>query len=673
MQSHSTRQISCKRCQKRKIKCSRTFPCVNCTTTGVPCEFRNDGARKFPISRDYVESLETQVANFEHFLAQLKATPAGRQRDAMIDDLQLTDHHDQSSQHASSANDSQPGREVEVGHGHLVDRTMSERTSPASWNDQAVLLPGGMDANLVYHGPTSIYSGVLGTSETETRHSQGENASELIALFFRWQYPQFMFIDREAFILDFRTGTFGGQFCSSALVHAISSIGALMTPPSPGSAAASSATVCGEESRNHAEAATRILLGPGLSTPHTTSVQALLCCGFYEIGQGNFSQGWLYSGMAFRMGQDLGFQRDPGVWERFRSPENDPLALQKEFHRRIYWGCYISDKFFSLFLGRPCFMHELDSDVEPSRPKPQEPIFRDWLLERGLGHLHEQTPVVPKYTLVFNKQIEIGTIIREGLTMLYSPKRWSTTGDQPANLSLSTINAKLLRFKEHLPAEMRLKEWTSLSELVPPHLAVMHVLYHSTLIAFNRPFLHIGQPRPTEEPSSISRSSGSSEPAHMCIESAERILHILKRFKAQHELRNAPLTLVHGAISAVSALLAVYSLRGGPGMQQLGDQSTAANLETATQSGAVHDNTTTLVNAFSMLLGDLQSTWPIAGKALQRLNKVVRTNGKEMSTPSNPISTFHQEDAIGLDNFHDFIWGSSLISGENLGNNDISI
>ncbi|KAJ1323409.1 hypothetical protein MN608_11564 [Microdochium nivale] len=50
-----------------------------------------------------------------------------------------------------------------------------------------------------------------------------------------------MFIDREAFILDFRSRAFGGQFCSTAK---------------------------------------SLLFGPGMSTPYTTSVQALLCCGF---------------------------------------------------------------------------------------------------------------------------------------------------------------------------------------------------------------------------------------------------------------------------------------------------------------------------------------------------------------------------------------------------------
>jgi hypothetical protein len=91
-------------------------------------------------------------------------------------------------------------------------------------------------------------------------------------------------------------------------------------------------------------------------------------------------------GMAFRMGQDLGFQRDPKNW----SDDLDSLSTptDNEFRRRIYWGCYISDKhvsqssitrlllilfrLFSLFLGRPTVMHENDSDVENSHPIPYD-------------------------------------------------------------------------------------------------------------------------------------------------------------------------------------------------------------------------------------------------------------------------------------------------------------
>lgn len=47
--------------------------------------------------------------------------------------------------------------------------------------------------------------------------------------------------------------------------------------------------------------------------------------------------------MAFRMGQGLGFQRDPETWIR-PGARGRVVSEQQEFRRRIYWGCYISDK-----------------------------------------------------------------------------------------------------------------------------------------------------------------------------------------------------------------------------------------------------------------------------------------------------------------------------------------
>lgn len=51
------------------------------------------------------------------------------------------------------------------------------------------------------------------------------------------------------------------------------------------------------------------------------------------------------------MAQDLGFQNDPVNWVSLDLTivTNEDV----EIRRRIYWGCYISDKLISLILGRP--------------------------------------------------------------------------------------------------------------------------------------------------------------------------------------------------------------------------------------------------------------------------------------------------------------------------------
>lgn len=95
-----------------------------------------------------------------------------------------------------------------------------------------------------------------------------------------------MFIDREAFVKEFEVNPIDSEFCSAPLVHAGCAIGALMSPE-PGIKALAA---------GFAELAESYLTSHGLSNPRLTSVQALLCCAYYEVGKGNLSKGWQLSG-----------------------------------------------------------------------------------------------------------------------------------------------------------------------------------------------------------------------------------------------------------------------------------------------------------------------------------------------------------------------------------------
>jgi hypothetical protein len=68
------------------------------------------------------------------------------------------------------------------------------------------------------------------------------------------------------------------------------------------------------------------------------------------------------------MAQDLGFQKDAETWMTVDQP-GDGLDVI-ELHRRIYWGCYISDKLISLILGRPVHLLINESDVHELKTQP---------------------------------------------------------------------------------------------------------------------------------------------------------------------------------------------------------------------------------------------------------------------------------------------------------------
>ncbi|KAI4602593.1 hypothetical protein KJ359_007809 [Pestalotiopsis sp. 9143b] len=128
-------------------------------------------------------------------------------------------------------------------------------------------------------------------------------------------------------------------------------------------------------------------------------------------------------------------------------------------------------------------MHESDADVKASQPQRQSPIFNNWAEGHGLAHLKDSIPIAPRLADVFNKQVEISQIIREGLSAVHAPGQRLTQDWE--SIALNGIDSKLARFKENLPPVMRLKQWSSLLEPVQPHLAALqaqHGLSNGSLI-----------------------------------------------------------------------------------------------------------------------------------------------------------------------------------------------
>lgn len=69
---------------------------------------------------------------------------------------------------------------------------------------------------------------------------------------------------------------------------------------------------------------------------------------------------------------NLGLHIDRGI-----QATTDCKALEEiEIRRRLFWGAFISEKLQSLYLGRPFFIHEIDTQV---------PKVRVLVLKRAAG------------------------------------------------------------------------------------------------------------------------------------------------------------------------------------------------------------------------------------------------------------------------------------------------
>lgn len=292
------------------------------------------------MSHKYLSALEARLAYFESFIQKLK-NASSEQRDILLAEIVLEDHLVTKSS-SDREPDSAPAVIADISH------TLSLRPGP-----------GGTQQ---FHGPTSIYVSPDATNSPDYRYERPSHlygsidpaapsmdgfailrlASALgidealvqnsLPLFFLHQYPLCMFVYREAFLSDYYSNTYGGRYWSYPLVYAMCALGA---PHSERKEIRSKTLLL-------AKCAWEIVLTHCLTRPGPTTIQALLCLAFHEIGQGNASQGWLFSGMAFRMGQDIGFHQDPSQWLL----QDHSIAAPEDIliRRRIYWGSYLADK-----------------------------------------------------------------------------------------------------------------------------------------------------------------------------------------------------------------------------------------------------------------------------------------------------------------------------------------
>ncbi|KAJ6160561.1 hypothetical protein N7470_003957 [Penicillium chermesinum] len=91
------------------------------------------------------------------------------------------------------------------------------------------------------------------------------------------------------------------------------------------------------------------------------TIQTLLLMSAQECGRGNRTQAWLYSGMAFRLLDDLGISIDSRKYSGSAQLSDEDI----EIRNRLFWSCYFWDKIVSLYFGRsPTMQH---SRVSPPR------------------------------------------------------------------------------------------------------------------------------------------------------------------------------------------------------------------------------------------------------------------------------------------------------------------
>ena len=422
-------------------------------------------------------------------------------------------------------------------HLSLVDE-LAEVTSQLNVDD---------DGEMHYYGPTSnlhltpnvaVASSARGSfSPTESSPpadqikyseymlSSDELESHLLSLYWAYQHPYFYLLSRTLFERDMAAAKadYGNIKYFSPLLYNAMLAHATHISDRPNMKA------LGDELFLKA----RRLVEIEAEKPTVTTVQALMLLGSREAGCGRDSGlGWLYSGMSFRMALDLGLHMSCSKLVqsgRMSQDEADVRAI-------TFWSCCIFDRGWSAYLGRPEFIPAYAVRNAPRPTINPKEEFCNWLADAQLQI--ECAIAQPVHVFTAAQQIKdvtenLGSVIRS----LYTATSLGISVDY---VTIVTDNQlRLLSWYRELPAHLELP--LEDSDHIPlPHVLLMHMMYHTTMILLFRPFISGKLCKHLME---------TTSPANICRTSANSVVQLLQTYLATHGLRKIANIVVHIAIT----------------------------------------------------------------------------------------------------------------------------
>lgn len=246
----------------------------------------------------------------------------------------------------------------------------------------------------------------------------------------------------------------------------------------------------------------RVSLGMAtLQQSSIPTIQALLQQSAREIVFGRSSQGWLYSGMAFRMAFDMGIHLPSDKLQTFvksLSPEDI------EIRKRLFWSCYTWDKIISLYLGRmPAFT--------PSTEEVPLSFMDDYSDKELWAPYYGETPApenvaASNYPPVqgfvvscFKHLCKLCVILNDLMHDIYSS---SATARRSAEIYEQSPEGRSANEDPFIKIARDLRDWwislpghlriapDQMPSLAPPvHIMSLNLMYHTTLILLHRPVL----------------------------------------------------------------------------------------------------------------------------------------------------------------------------------------
>lgn len=528
---------ACIQCRNRKIRCNpgTAEQCEYCAKVNLPCKKVADRRRERLSSVDEfilkIELYESVFEKLRHNLAAssdiLDALGEGR-----LPDLDLGNKSSRDSE-KNSEKDSQKDSDTDDRPATDDEKTLRHAVLPTSEN--AAFLQANNFENDEYsvsvYGPTSVFDteSVARLNETEkmAELSQNPRIVQCVQLFFRWQYPDLhSFVFREAFLLDFFNPKPGSVYCSQELVFAVCALGALMLEDSELFNAAPSFYSRARES-----------LMKKLDSPSTSSLQAFLLLGLYDVYNGRNNAGWMLTGDGFRMGFGIGFQLKPEKW----ALKGDISDITVSVRSRIFWGSFFADRFLSLIMGRPSVLKVDDLTIPVLINMPA--------IENIAEYTYPGTPLYAKASYIdvsnpLTSIIRLATIADDMLEELFSAENKSQVVLAHKLRLLNRYNERLFRWRKELPDILKWDHAT-LAQFGHDHTKMfMRYFYYLVLLCLNRPFVEVKTDTDVQLSSLL-----------ICVEAMDELHAAILSFVNHHGFRRCSILIVYASIISLSIFL----------------------------------------------------------------------------------------------------------------------
>ncbi|KAJ2960618.1 hypothetical protein NQZ79_g4037 [Umbelopsis isabellina] len=611
---------SCDFCRKRKSKCDAdvSTPCSNCLSWGFECQFQSKSKKRGPRS-PYVTRLEQRCKELESLLSKYTGDISNQLPTHKSDD-DFSDDHDGSQEEQSyndtkeEPNDTITVRDIRLDDVHdtpleeqlaniSLDNYDSLKYTGASaglriidksiFEDGYIVWPGRQNVilkmlpqdelvvvktNVSRSGSPDIKMNIgigmqMGMFESSSdniwnadtacdnklsnsslnKHVTSEQQRQLIDAYFQEVHATFPVLNKQRFLQQYESGSVPNVLLFSVLCTAYRYV----RPEHM------KLTIEKDDFDIYLRKRIMTYLRCHASKSVIHIVQANLLMALYLDldNHDTDSSQWFALGNAIRMAQELGMHRSSASW---KIP-----ASEIETRHRIYYACYIMDRWIGARFGKPLTI--LDRDFDTGFPSAYE--VSDVASDINSDHTkdNQEQNQEPVYH-AFLHLIKLSEILGRVLKALYAPK--AKYANRNAGIDDPTIllvfDRRLAYWKSMLDAGMipRAKgdpkpdptdpttSETRQVRIKPEQRVMLQMCFHTTQLLLHRQFMQLPAIELDNAMKELIAHSHS-----VCSQAATSIINLAGQTKLQDFLAASPITSIYSVFQA--ALISLYNVTQG--------------------------------------------------------------------------------------------------------------